>query len=623
METIVKSVIPKKEFDSLEKESNRATFDKYSVYLSKNQEIYEKILKRLVFILSDTKTDETILQSILIRDLPKMTLEQSLAASAQAIYNLFELGVVNMELFTASDNSKYFRVSLGNEYENKLYTKKIIRRIEKKAKRLVQYEPSEKVGRNNRHGLYSFNKLENQSASKAATKLNQTKIRLYIPENATMRIDGRNIDITPHNIALYIFKQDPDTKIFDELVKELTYNNGKAYYVRKTLDRALRIYGFKWLDITAPSSFRPFLRLSRKRKLTKDGYNEIQAWINENQSNYDKWFIDEVKSLKVGSYTNIMMEVDANNQGPSIIAALMEDKHMFIKYWGSETSPKMYDLFKNQLLDNLGLPLDTLTSKDVKYKIMTKGYNKQDSSNIFGDKAFISGLENSYLEGLYMNSFEFYELPLKVQLEQKLGSDYNFTDDQLVDAYKLAIDKVAPFLEKFKMIFDEFQNNLLYKPSIYRFTATDGDVCYSARSTNRSVVVPFIDKYGQNHSVMYNYKTVVQDNGFGGETALSPSIIASIDAWLARTIINDFHHDIITNHDAFFVHPNDSKDVKAMYIELFAKIPEYGKKLFAELNTSYGCSKLACLDSLYDVVNVSEVNRLGSEDIMRSKNLIG
>ncbi len=612
-----RSVVPKPELDSIQLRNQRATFDKYAAWLEKHPSVYEKVYLRVIKQLSVTKTDDVIMQACIIRNLPGLTEEQSRIASAQAIYNLSVAGVLHSRLAEGADSVKYHKISLGNKLPDVgMEGKRVQRKTAKQASRLVLKSVSSKVKRNNRNGLYVFKKNSASTAIDAALKLQSQKLRLYIPE-----------EMNYESIATDIFKLEPIDMwgnvnyLYYELIDELKKNNGKTFYVEKTIDRALRIYGFKWLDITAPSSFRPYLRLSRKLRTTKAGLKAYREFLEEERDSLPQWFVEELEALKVGDYTNIMLEVDANNQGPAIIAAAMRDKHWFNLYWGSEDAPKMYQVFLESLMDFLKLPHDTLDVKDVKYKIMTKAYNKADKSNVFGDKDFLEKLEAEYLPGLFLAQQEFHNLPLKIQLQQKLGDKYKFEDNELLLAYEKAIRKTAPFLSAFAEAIQKLQYSLKVRPSIYEWENPNGDIVMSARSRTSICDIKYYGTSGYEHSIKYAFKELIPVNNRGGETALSPTWVASADAFIAHGIILDFKYDLFANHDAFFAHGNHKEDIQNRYISLYAMVPEYADKWFLGIQDTY-YSDLPRM-TLSEMVGNTGSKRLTDDEIFASTNLIG
>ncbi len=409
--------------------------------------------------------------------------------------------------------------------------------------------------------------------------------------------------------------------LYYELLQELKDNNGKTYYVEKTECRALRIYGFKWLDITAPSAFRPYLRLSRKVRVTVAGLEAYKEHLEEERSDLPQWFIAELEALKVGDYTNIMVEVDANNQGPAIIAAAMRDKFWFNKYWGSKDAPKMYQVFLENLMDNLKLPHNTLVVKDVKYKIMTKAYNKEDKSNVFGGKTFLDKLESDFLPGLFLAQQDFFSLPLKIQLQQKLGDKYNIEDSTLLSAYAKALHETAPFLAAFAQAVKILQDGLKFKPSIFEWNNVNGDIVMSARSITNESNISYYGVSGYKHTIKYMHKDLVEVNKRGGETALSPTWVASEDAIMAHGLIIDADYEVFSNHDAFFPHGNNKKDIQNRYVPLFLKIPDNADVWFLGLQDKYLFSGPRM--TLSEMVGNTGDKRLSDEDILNAQNLIG
>ena len=612
-----RSIIPKPEYDSIEMEAGRVQFDTYATWLEKHPSVYEKVYLRVIKQLSVTKGEEVIMQSCIIRYIDGLSDAQAQIASAQALYNLSVAGVLTMSLVTGEDATKYHKIGLGTKLPDVgMEARRIQRKTAKHAARLVNKVASDKIARNNRDGLYKFEKNSTPYATQAAIKLQSQKMRLFIPEG-----------ITVEEIATTIFKLDPiDTygnvnHLYYELLKELQDNNGKTYYVEKTLDRALRIYGFKWIDITAPSAFRPYLRLSRKVRVTVAGLEAYNEHLNEERDNLPEWFIEELEGLKVGDYTNIMVEVDANNQGPAIIAAAMRDKFWFNKYWGTKDAPKMYQVFLENLMDNLELPHDTLVVKDVKYKIMTKAYNKEDKSNVFGDKTFIGKLESEYLPGLFLAQQEFFSLPLKIQLQQKLGDSYSIEDSDLLSAYAKALHDTAPFLAAFAQAVKILQDGLKFKPSTFEWNNINGDKVMSARSITNESNISYYGVSGFKHTIKYMHKDLVEVNKRGGETALSPTWVASEDAVIAHGLIIDADYEVFSNHDAFFPHGNNKNDIQTRYVSLFLRVPDNADVWFLELQDKYLFSGPRM--TLSEMVGNTGSKRLTDEDILNAQNLIG
>ncbi|RLA58254.1 MAG: hypothetical protein DRQ78_12365, partial [Epsilonproteobacteria bacterium] len=274
-----RSIIPKPEYDSIEMEAGRVQFDTYAKWLENHPSIYEKAYLRVIKQLALTKGEEVIMQSCIIRNIDGLTEDQAQIASAQALYNLSISGVLTMNLVSSVDSTKYHKIGLGTKLPDVgMEARRIQRKTAKQAARLVSstVSDSNKISRNNRDGLYRFEKNSAPYATQAAIKMQSQKMRLFIPD-----------DVSYEDIAKDIFKLDlidmygNVNHLYYELLQELKDNNGKTYYVEKTECRALRIYGFKWIDITAPSAFRPYLRLSRKVRVTVAGLEAYNEHLNE------------------------------------------------------------------------------------------------------------------------------------------------------------------------------------------------------------------------------------------------------------------------------------------------------------------------------------------------------
>ncbi len=639
---------PAARWDSSVLESNRALVLVKRDYLVENSKILEKTFRKVLSTLFGQNQSFTITQSVLIKDL-FTDKAKSLAATAQALYFLSETGIFNMVRKTTTRDGAthtYFVVELGEKFPTGfIEVKQQIRKIAKQNKRKHLDEATTKEAkRNNSKALYpSFDSAE--FAQKAVSKMTKFPMRLVIPEH-----------ISYDEVVQNIFKYDPNNEnqqeLYAETIQWIEETNGKTFYVEKTLDRSLRIFGFKTLDITASSDFRPFLRLPKKRKVSARGafhYNLFKHTLIGDGA--PQWYINEVSNITAGSYTNVMIEVDANNQGPAIVAALLEDAEWLQKYWGDKDSEKMYEVFKNALLGSLNLSHNLLETKDVKYKIMTKAYNKTNKANIFGDKDFLNKLDQAYLKGLYLARFDFYELPLKMQLQDRLApiaifnrmlsKTYSWSsepvgslirynpfnvlpsDARLESAYTLAVDKAAPFLEQFRVMISELQNQFQVKPSIYKWKAIDEDGIQSARSTYVETPVDFYDLTGTKHTITYRQSVLIEQNKFGGETALSPTFVQSLDSWIARHIILDAPHEIYTNHDAFFVHGNDVDYVEAKYVELFKQIPSYGRYWFQSMKLTYGIKNKA-FDSMNSFAEMTGLkNKVTQAQIDNLDNLVG
>lgn len=632
-------ITPKASNDSDILEGNRVVLGTQITWLAahKNNWMLEKVFDKVLNVLVSSNQSEVIAQACIIKNLGVFDEDMSKKISAQIIYLLSRTGILRMFKSESEDGRKYFKVGLGDKFDNiDLDSKKKIRRIKNKIKRLVLDEASTSVRRNNNNGFYDFDPAEVPNGIAAAKKMQGIKLKLEIPET-----------ITEEEVAEYVYKFNPlnpdQEKLYYEVLGELRIHNrnSNGFYVTKTLDRVVRIYGHRWLDLTSSSHFRVMLRLSRKRRVTKDGYEAYQdqkaEYIDTLNSiahdngipEYEKYvlmciyedIIQELSNLKVGSYTAIMIEVDANNQGPAIVAGFMQDSYWFKKYWGDIDAPKMYTVFRENLLTELDLPLDLFVDKDVKYKIMTKPYNKADKSNVFGDAKFRGKLENDFLPGMILNSTEFYALPLKYQLQRKLGEQYKFEDKELLSAYKTAVKHTAPFLEQYQQIINLFQINATVKPSIWSFPAVDGDIINIARSINATDKIEFIDIIGSSHSFTYEYKTLVEPGKKGGETALSPGHVAGFDSGIAKAMIIEFEYDLFSNHDGFFGHGNDKKAIIKLYTKLYSKSVTYGNEWLRYMINKYGCKKLDFANSFVDITGNTDI--LTEETILSSTNLIG
>jgi len=617
----VTTLTPKAGYDKpeveAEKTAGRETFKRDQEWLVANPLILERLLLKAQDVFTKSKEDSTILQSVLIRDLPfTETIEGSLFTSARALYLLGQTDILDFEKFSNAKGHTYFKIKAGKAFpKDASEVKRVARKAAKKNRRLAQKDEYTKHTRNNKRGHYTFDDTLNENLNLAIQKLQAQALRLYIPSH-----------MTPESVLKDVLNVEKTDVLYQEMLTELIEFDGKTFHVQKSADRALRIYGAKHLDITTKSEFRPFLRLARKRKLNKGGFNSLQRYLAAEAEDLIKdgngWYVDELKELKTGDYTNALIEVDGNNQGPSIVAALLQDKEWFNKYW-NERGAKMYETFKDSILTSLGLPTDTLVAKDVKYKIMTKPYNKADTSNVFGGKAFLKELEESLTPGIILSKFKYFELPLKLQLQQKLGAAYNIEDDVLLDAYKQAVLDVAPFLEQFKLILDDFQKNCAYTPSVWEWNSVDGDRAYAARTTSDSVKVEFIDVYGQTHQSTYQYERLLEVGEWGGQTSLSPTFIASIDAWLARTILINATFTVFTNHDAYFVHANDVDAIINMYKELFTQIADYGNEWLRDMGKRYRNKTVDENTTFRYLAFASKGTPLTSEDILASNNLVG
>ena len=598
------------------KDAGREQFKIDQAFLVSAPVILEKLLFRAVDIFAKSKEDSSILQALCMRDLPMCDdVNQSLFTSARALYLMGQTDILDFDKYSPKgSNRSYFKVKAGKGFpKNYSEVKRIANKAAKKNKRISSTTPVEgKIKRNNSRGFYQFSADYAENMNNAINKLQATAMRVVIPDN-----------ITDAEVATLHLNVQITDAMYAEVVSEVSRFRGKLIYVTKTGCRAERIYGSEHLDITAKSTFRPFLRLARKRKITARGLIHYKAHLEAERKDLPQWHIDELEALKKGDFTNIMVEVDGNNQGPSIVAAVLQDREQFLRYWDDKDS-KMYLEFLHAVMRNLELPLDTLVEKDVKYKIMTKPYNKMDESNVFGDKSFLSDLESSETPGLIISSFDFYELPLKIQLQMKLGSSYKISDEALLAAYKAAVMEVAPFLEQFKIIMDSFQENCKFTPSVWEWESFDGDHIKCARSTSDSIKVGFIDVFGGDHSFTYEFSRLLESSEWGGWTALSPTFIASIDAWLARTMINSVEFDIVTNHDAFFVHGNDVDAVVDTYRNLFTMIADNANAWLQDMGKRYMNSNIREDTTFFFLASFGkDVEPLSTEEILTASNLVG
>lgn len=634
----MKPIVPAPNEDSAVFEENRKLLVKKIQWFSDNPKYLEKSILKVITVLERTKQDEVIFQSVLNKNLIPGNKEKSLAISAQAIYLLSRTKLLNMTRTTSNEGHNYYRVSLGEELQNTLKInvdlRRIKRRIKRKASRKALNEFTSKVSRNNSKGLYDFDWDDTRTTRAAMEKVQENKLRLYIPES-----------IDNSSIVQWIFKKnfdnDNENGMAAEILDDLNTFNGSTFYVDKSADRSLRIYGKRNIDISAPSAFRVFLRLPRKRKLTEAGCKatvehyrdevapdfkaKLEAAVTEPEKAFWQAMVqyvhDITADLQPGDYTDLLVEVDANNQGPANICLLMKDKKNFNKYWGSTNAPKLYKVFKHELMKNLGLKDDLLADKDIKYKIMTKPYNKQDISNVLGGDAFWEKINSAFIPAIELNKYDFFELPLKLQLQKKLGDKYSFSDEKLMKAYVGAMDTVAPFLNQFKNVIDALQQYAAVKPSIWKWRAMNGDVAMAARSTVAHDKVSFYDLTGKIHTITYDNTVLVEQNKFGGETVLSPTLLASVDASMNTYILLNADHWITSNHDAWFVHGNDKKNIQKLYKEAAEHVVDYGDYWLQSMVMTYGVKGFGeniTFDKLFLIQDP-----LTKEDVRNAQNLVG
>lgn len=139
-------------------------------------------------------------------------------------------------------------------------------------------------------------------------------------------------------------------------------------------------------------------------------------------------------------------------------------------------------------------------------------------------------------------------------------------DSEELEAFYLTLQQETPGAEAVRMVI-----NMAWNPNamFHQWTLPDGHVV-KVRVTDQVDTRIEVDELDH---MTFAYR-FFPNQPSERNTSLTPNVIHSIDAYIAREIIRRCNHPVAHIHDAFTTHPNNMPVVMDLYRELMAEIAE-------------------------------------------------
>jgi hypothetical protein len=294
-----------------------------------------------------------------------------------------------------------------------------------------------------------------------------------------------------------------------------------------------------------------------------------------------------------------LVELDAQNSGSQMYAVGMRSRHMaaMVGLYDLTERLDVYTELMRRLNENLGV--NVFTRANVKSIFMTTLYNAGKKLILWGNGKEVD--EDGY-DIIDMTAEAKGKLePLMLTLDG-LG----ISEDDAYRAYTHAMWEIAP--EAMKMM--KKLNKLVDDRLVYEWIMPDGAFCQVAMTATQEHTIQWRDSKNKKHEMTFMEK-ILQSQGKA--SALTPSIIQAIDAFVLRRVIDmaDLEGiEVVTLHDAYFVHPNNVARIGQIYKIVMCEVMEMD--LLTNIYNQLSNTPVKSLQTQGDT-------RLTAEDIMNTK----
>jgi hypothetical protein len=395
---------------------------------------------------------------------------------------------------------------------------------------------------------------------------------------------------------------------------------GNKFYITHFLDRVCRVYEkSEYVGLGQTGSLRHMIELYNKIKLSPKGRVAIKRQIAA-QEGFDKVSVEEMDIAyenhnkewrDAGKYTRefallrskkpegYLVELDAQNSGSQMYAVGMRSRHMaaMVGLYDLTERLDVYIELMKRLNENLGV--DVFTRSNVKSIFMTTLYNAGKHLMLWGNGKDVDedGYDVIEMVAEAKGKLE----PLMLTLE-----GMGISEDDAFAAYKKAMWDIAP--EAMKMM--KKLNSLIDDRLVYEWVMPDGAFCQVAMTTTQEHTIQWRDTKNKKHEMTFSEKILQAE---GKASALTPSIIQAIDAFVLRRVIEKADAEgieVVTLHDAYFVHPNNVERIGVIYKEIMCDVMEMD--LLTNIYNQLSHTPIKSLQTQGDT-------RLTSEDIMNTK----
>ena len=324
----------------------------------------------------------------------------------------------------------------------------------------------------------------------------------------------------------------------------------------KALRELVELYNKKPLDATG----RDAVRLDIAASMGYDKCSQAEAMTAFNKHSKEWRTLPELAErftlLRSKKAVGTLIEQDATNSGTQMYAIGTRDANlgMICGLFGEERFDA-YGLLADKL--NKSLDTDKFNRTNVKSLFMTTLYNAGKKLMLWGGDTTKDENGESVLEQVAKYNDGDKLVPLMHTVPEM--------DEAVVwEAFTKAMMSLAPramqVMSRIKGLIDD--------RTMYEWTMPDGAVCQTAMTKVVDVDVQWRTSDNKKHSMKMQHKVVEAEAKW---RALAPAIIQGMDAYVLRELTRRAYAEgieVVTLHDAFFSHANDTVRVRELYREV-------------------------------------------------------
>lgn len=373
-------------------------------------------------------------------------------------------------------------------------------------------------------------------------------------------------------------------RAYDNAVEEFNeiLENDNTFYVKHFFDRVGRTYeDSEYFGVQQNTQSRALVELANKKVLNEAGREAVRLDI-ACKAGYDKatkeealaafnahsesWrengkFEYEFSVLESNEPTGYIIYQDATNSGTQMYTIASASKELATICGLVDGERKdAYGLLAMSLNDKLGI--EGFTRKNSKSLFMTVLYNAGKQLLLYGHNGANDG------ELKLLNKVE---AVTNGKMTPLMMTAKGMDPDTVWDAFYESMWEIAPEAMKLmayigQHIDDETLN--------YTWTMDDGMVAQCAMYQTVEKHITWCDNDARRHTMTFHEKELQPK---AKRAALAPGIVQAMDAYALRTLVRKAalaFIDVVTVHDSFGTHPNDTAEVRGLYRGTLAEMLE-------------------------------------------------
>jgi len=400
-------------------------------------------------------------------------------------------------------------------------------------------------------------------------------------------------------IARNAVEDEDGSKLFDESWKqaikqdylnefEIVKSSGNKFFIPRQTDGVGRLYEQSKFGFHQGHAHKELLELTNKEVLNEDGkwamrqmFAELEGFRPEGKKPTEEQaeiFFAEMTNTNVSkegqellnSYysdeaTGMLIEVDAQTQGPGLYGLLTGDERLCYNtaIIGSTERTDMYGILANAM--NSRLSVTAWNRGNCKTALMTKGYGAGYKTIMFG-----SGANSDY--NMDTGEYTIHSGSKKAVPLMETAETVGITNTMPVwSAFKKTMQIIAPAMLETQAMLSNIQEGL--GQSVLEWTMPDEIVASVATQKTEESHAKWIDGKGKVHSMAHHTRALDDSN----TTALAPRLIQSIDAYILRQVARKLASqgiELVAVHDGYLTHPNHTKSLMTAYKEVLAHVYE-------------------------------------------------